>query len=422
MKKSFIPTRYLFVLGTFSLSLLLYIDRVCISAAKSPIAESLNLTDPEMGWVLSIFALGYALFQTPGGLLADKFGAHRVLASIVSIWSLFTAASGAAWNYVSLLIVRFLFGAGEAGAYPSISSAVYKWIPLNERGLVNGINFSGSRVGAAFALPLVAFLIEGFGWRATFYVLGAVGIVWALMWYWWFTDKPEDHKMMSSDEREYIKANLQSSVQKTEKVEKLTLNSILTSKNMWLAMWQYFCSNFTFFFTLTWLFPYIKSTYQINAVEAGLWTSIPLLFGTLGNWFSGWLVDKIYKSGKWEASRKVPAVIGFSLAAIGLLGSVYMTEITGAIAFLSLAIFGADMTLSPSWSFCIDIGKNNAGTVSGTMNMAGNIGAFITALAFPYLREWSGDVTLFFYIGMILNVLAVITWLLMNPKKTIYEN
>ena len=188
--KKLIPTRYLFVLATFSLSLLLYIDRVCISAAKSPIAEALHLSDIQMGWVLSIFALGYALFQTPSGILADKFGARRVLTAIVCIWSVFTALTGAAWNYTSLLVVRFLFGAGEAGAYPSISSAVFKWIPLSERGKVNGINFSGSRVGAAFALPAIAFLIEALGWRNTFIFLGALGFVWATFWYFWFTDRP----------------------------------------------------------------------------------------------------------------------------------------------------------------------------------------------------------------------------------------
>jgi ACS family glucarate transporter-like MFS transporter len=376
-----------------------------------------------MGWVLSIFALGYALFQTPSGMLADKYGARKVLSSIVAIWSLFTALTGAAWNYISLLVVRFLFGAGEAGAFPSISSSVYNWIPLKERGIVNGINFSGSRIGAAFALPLVALMIELLNWRVTFFVLGGIGFVWAIFWYYWFRDRPSEHKTISNEEREYIEANLQSSVQEKSEIEdeKLKLDSLLKSKNMWLAMWQYFCSNFTFFFTLTWLFPYIKSTYNINAVETGLWTSIPLLFGALGNWFSGWLVDRIYRNGKWEASRKIPAGIGFALAAIGLMGSVYMTDIVGAIIFLSIAIFGADMTLSPSWSFCIDIGKKHSGAVSGTMNMAGNIGAFITALAFPYLREWSGDVTLFFYVGAVLNVIAILTWLAMKPRKSLYE-
>ena len=225
---------------------------------------------------------------------------------------------------------------------------------------------------------------------------------------------------MSDEEKKYIVENVQSNVQKEEDA-KLTLKAMFTSKNMWFAMWQYFCSNFTFFFTLTWLFPYIKSNYGITAVEAGIWASIPLLFGAMGNWFSGWLVDKIYKNGNWESSRKIPAIIGFILAAIGLIGSAFMSDVVGAVMFLSIAIFGADMTLSPSWSFCIDIGKKNAGAISGTMNMAGNIGAFLTALAFPYFKEWSGDVTLFFYVGAVLNVIAVFTWMAMKPQKSLEE-
>jgi len=371
--------------------------------------------------VLSIFALGYALFQTPCGMLADRYGARKVLTSIVAIWSVFTAASGCAWNYVSLMLVRFLFGAGEAGAYPGISSAVFKWIPVSERGIVNGINFSGSRIGAAFALPTVAWLVEEVGWRTSFFMLGAIGFIWAAAWFYWFRDYPEHHTKISDEEKELILTTRQK-ISAGETSGALSVTLLFSSKNMLLAMWQYFCSNFTFFFCLTWLFPYIKSTYHLDSVEAGLWASIPLIFGALGNWLSGWTVDKIFSRGKWDLSRKFPAMLGFSLAAVGMLFSVHMTEVVGAITFLSLAVFGADMTLSPSWSFCNDIGKTHSGAVSGTMNMAGNIGAFITALAFPYLKAWNGnDVSLFFYIGVALNILAVFTWLAMKPQKSLLE-
>ncbi|MEM9143696.1 MAG: MFS transporter, partial [Bacteroidota bacterium] len=168
MKKiTYFPKRYLMVLGTFLLALLLYIDRVCISVAKDPIAESLGLSDKQMGWVLSAFALGYALLQTPSGLMSDRYGPRKILTLIVTLWSLFTALTGAVWNFISLLATRFLFGAGEAGAFPGISRAIYSWIPLKERGIVTGINFSGSRLGAAFALPAVAWLIDVLGWRST---------------------------------------------------------------------------------------------------------------------------------------------------------------------------------------------------------------------------------------------------------------
>ncbi|MFS4467945.1 MFS transporter [Maribacter sp. 2210JD10-5] len=412
--KSFFPVRYQMVGGTFMLALIVLFDRVLISVAKDPVSETLDLSDNEMGWVLAIFALGYALFQTPAGMMADKFGARKTLTIVVSLWSIFTAMTGAAFNFISMLIIRFLFGAGEAGAFPGMARAIYKWIPIGERGLVNGINFSGGRIGAAIALPIVAWLIEVTSWQQSFLILGILGILWALAWYFWFCDNPEDHFAMSNEEVAHIKATTQQE-DTTEEKQKISFSKMFKSKNMGLLMAQYFCSNFTFFFALTWLFPHIKSTYNLDVVEAGFYSSAPLIFGAFGNWFSGWLVDRIYKTGKWSLSRKVPAIIGFSLAAIGIFGSIYMTEINGAIIFISMAVFGADMTLSPSWSTCVDIGKEHSGAVSGTMNMAGNLGSFLTALAFPYLVSFTGSVTPFFILAAVLNTLAILFW--MNIKS-----
>lgn len=414
--KKYFPKRYFMVLGTFLLALLLYIDRVCISVAKEPISETLNLNDKQMGWVLAAFSLGYALFQTPAGMLSDKLGPRKVLSVIVTVWSAFTALTGAAWNFISLLVVRFLFGAGEAGAFPGMSRAIYSWIPLNERGLVTGVNFSGSRLGAAFALPFVAWMIGDFGWRPTFMILGGIGVVWAGAWYVFFRDKPEEHQGISEEEKTVILVNRQQQ-DASENGNKIRMSTLLQSKNMWLAMGQYFCSNFTFFFALTWLFPHVKSEYNLDTLEAGFYTSIPLICGAFGNWFSGAMMDRIFKSGQWNRSRIFPASLGFLLAAVGLVGSIYMDSAVGAIVFLSLAIFGADMTLPPSWSFCVDIGKENSGAVSGTMNMAGNIGAFLTALAFPYLQSWTQSTTPFFVVGALLNSIAILMWFNMKPQQ-----
>ncbi len=408
--------RYLLVAGTFSLTLLLYVDRICISVAKDSISEDLNLSNAEMGWVMSAFALGYALLQTPSGMLADRLGPRKVLTVIVALWSFFTTLTAYAWNFVSLLVIRLLFGAGEAGAFPGISSAVYSWIPLKERGLITGINFSGSRLGAAFALPVLSVLIACVGWKSTFFLLGAIGVVWSVAWFWLFRDKPEDHPGVTEAEKKYIIENRQPTAKGKTKI---SLRQLFVNRNMWLAMVQYFCSNFTFFFALTWLYPHLKSTYQIDSLAAGWYASIPFLAGAFGNWFSGWWVDKIYKKGNWRSSRLKPATVGFLLSATGLFGGVLMTEVNGAVLFLSLAIFGADMTLPPSWSFCVDIGKENAGAVSGNMNMAGNLGSFVTALAFPYLLLWAGTPNFFFYVGAGLNVVGALVWQRMNPEKPI---
>ncbi len=412
--RTFFPVRYRMVFGTFILAMIVLFDRILISVAKDPVANDLGLSDKQMGWVLSIFALGYALFQTPSGYLADKFGARKVLTAVVSLWSIFTALTGAVYNFIALILVRFLFGVGEAGAFPSMARAVFNWIPIKERGLVHGINFSGGRIGAAIALPIVAWLIDFTSWRMSFVILGVIGVLWAVIWYLWYRDNPEDHASVSKDELVLIKE--QTTKQKLDRTT-ISFKKLFSSKAMWLIMGQYFSSNFTFFFCLTWLFPHLKTKYNLDMVEAGFYSSAPLLFGALGNWVSGFLVDIIYKKGKLALSRKMPAIIGFTLAAIGILASIYMEEITGAVVFLSIAVFGADMTLSPSWSACLDIGKEHSGTVSGTMNMAGNLGSFFTALAFPYMVAFTGSYTPFFFVAAGLNLLAIPMWLLIKPQK-----
>lgn len=407
--------RYFVAAGMFLLALLLYVDRVCISVAKESIAGDLLLSDKQMGWVLSIFALGYALFQVPSGILADKFGPRKVLTGIVSIWSILTAMTGAVNNFITLLLVRFAFGAGEAGAFPGMARATYSWFPLRERGLITGINFSGSRLGAAFALPFVAWLITDFGWRNTFLILGGIGVVWAFAWWFTFRDTPEEHTALSTKERDHIVATRQ----QTEPGEKtnLSFSDVSGSKNMWSVVLQYFCSNFTFFFALTWLFPYFKETYNLSAMDAGLYTSAPFIAGAFGNWIGGAMIDIIYRKGNMNLSRKLPAIIGFSLAAIGLVWSVFAGSAVEAVVAISIAILGADMTLPSSWTVCVDIGRRSAGAVSGTMNMAGNVGSFLTALAFPYLTAWLGGAQAFFYVAAGLNVVGIFLWLQIRADK-----
>lgn len=412
-----VPSRYLLVFATFCLSVLLYVDRVCISVAKDTIASDLSLSETQMGWVLSAFALGYALCQTPAGILADRFGPRRILTAVVVFWSAFTGWTAAAFQFVTLLVTRLLFGAGEAGAFPGIARATYSWIPMQERGIVQGINFSGSRVGGAIALWCLPAMIVSMGWRMSFLLLMLVGLAWAAIWCFWFRDDPTERSTIDEDELKYILANRQQTKPSGGADDSLPLSNMAGSASMWLISIQYFCSNFTFFFCLTWFFPHLKKTYALEAVEAGLYSSVPLLCGALGNWCSGWLVDRIYRGGSWVRSRRGPAMAGFALAAIGILACAYADSPLSSIVWFSIAIFGADMTLSPSWSFCIDIGKQHAGAVSGTMNMAGNIGSFLTALAFPYLEVWTNSDTPFFFVAASLNAMAILVWLAADPRR-----
>jgi ACS family glucarate transporter-like MFS transporter len=411
------PFRYLLVALTFCLSLLLYIDRTCIATSKKTICAEFDLSDIQWGWAMAIFTLGYALAQTPTGMMADRTGPRMLLGGIVFLWSLMTAITGAVTGFVQLMIARFVFGATEAGAFPGLARATFSWYPVKERGLVTGINFSASRLGAAAAMFFMPVLINQVGWRGAFYLLGGLGIVFAIIWVLAFRNDPAEHPNVSEEERDYIVANRQQV--SNELAPTLAFSQIMASKAVWLTMIQYFCSNFTFFFALTWLFPYVKETYDLSPGNAGLLCALPLVGGAMGNWFSGYLVDSLYKKQGLVWSRRIPAIMGFSLAAIGLYCSLQTTSATTTILFFTLALFGADMTLSPSWSYCVDIGGKSSGAVSGTMNMAGNIGSFATAIAFPYLKDAFTSPKPFFVVAAVLNVVAIVIWFQMRSDQPI---
>jgi MFS transporter, ACS family, glucarate transporter len=411
--------RFILLFSTFLLTVLLYIDRAAISAAKADITSDLNITITQFGWIMAIFTLGYALFQTPTGRLADVFGARKVISGIVIAWSALTSLTGFAWNYFSMLIIRFLFGAGEAGAYPSLAKVVYNWFPIKERGVVQGINFSGSRIGAAFAMPLVAWMITEIGWRNTFVVFGGFGVLYGILWYMLFRDKPENAGLIGDKEIEYIRKNRQQAPAVAGRSVKFI--DLMHSASMWKLMIQYISSNFTFYFSITWMYTYILDRFQLGVVQTGFFVSIPLIGGSIGNWFGGALVDAIYRKNKWTLSRRIPASAGFILSAIGMIMVTQVNTPGLSVVFMTLALFGADMTLSPSWAFCIDIGKEDAGFVSGTMNMAGNLGAFITIIAFPYLFKWTNKYEPFFVICAILSILAIVMWSSLDPKKSIFK-
>ncbi len=401
-----------------------FMDRICISTASDLIMSDLDISQQMMGYIFGVFAVSYALFQVPAGWFADRYGPKKALLIVVGFWSSFTALTGAAWNAVSMLFIRFFFGAGEAGAFPGATRAVFNWVPSKERGLANGIFHSGGRVGAALSLLLMPFLIRVVGWRWTFVINGAIGIVWALVWLVWFRNHPKDHPGVSAAEREYIESGIQDELTVDEKVP---FGLIITSPNMVLAMVQYIASNMTFFISLTWLFPYMKSQWGEGAE---VYTPIPLILGMIAHWSAGGLVSFIYARGYHVASRRVPAVIGFSMGVIGLLLSTEMADST-PLAFIlsfSIATFGVEMTIAPSWTFCMDIGGRKTGAVSGTMNMLGNLGSAASAVLFPYfvahitipfVAETTGNGNSFFIFAAFLNLIGIFCWVLMDPRKPI---
>ncbi|MFC1552153.1 MFS transporter [Candidatus Latescibacterota bacterium] len=415
--------RFILIAILFYHSVNTLMDRVVISSAKDGIVTDLGISDQMMGYVFGIFALGYAMFQIPSGWIADRYGPRKALSVVVGVWSCFTMLTGAAMNAVHMLILRFAFGMGEAGAFPGATRAFYRWLPPKERGLAHGINFSGARLGPAFALFVMPFLIRAIGWRMTFVINGLIGIVWAVIWVWWFRDDPKDNKYINQAELDYIEEGQQQS----EFVEKsdATFGQIFVSSNMLLTMYQYTASNMTFYVCFSWLAPYLSSRWGRTGE---LFAPIPLLVAAASQLISGGLVTWLYNRGYHVGSRRIPAIIGFFLGAAGLLLATQTTNIVPFILSFSIAILGVDMTLSPSWSFCMDIGGKKTGMVSAAMNMAGNIGSAVSAIIFPFFvanvtlpffAAETGSANSFFIFAAVLNITAIFAWLGMNPRREV---
>jgi MFS transporter, ACS family, glucarate transporter len=393
--------RYAVIFFLFVLSMITYIDRVCISTAKDAVARDLQLSDSAMGMVFGSFALGYALAQIPSGMFADRFGPRIALTAVVTLWSALTALTGAAWSLVSLVVIRFLFGVGEAGAFPGSARAIYNWLPVKERGRANGIMFSGARIGAAFSFPLLVWMLGRWDWRMSFVILGGVGVLWALVWFLWFKDHPDVPV-----------------VQPADLTETIGLRDVFRSGKMALAMTQYFAGNFTFFLCLSWMLPYLKDQYSLSDVEAASYAMAPLLFGATAQWVAGFVVDGLYKSRYRAWSRRFPAMLGFLMAAIGLVVAAYMETPLAAVAWFTAATFGVEMTISPSWAYCADVAGKSSGSVSGSMNMMGNIGSFVSANAFPWLYGMTGTAVAYFCVAAALNAVAIVCWYHMRSVGT----
>lgn len=413
--------RWVVVALLFLFSFLTIVDRVAISAAKPYMAAELGIDDVAFGMIFGIFALGYALLQMPSGWAADRVGPRRFLAFIVITWSLFTGLTGLLTTVGALIAIRFLFGAAEAGIYPTASRAIYNWLPRRERGAAQGLLFVGSRLGAAFGLSVVSFVMTFAGWRGTFGVLSIAGILLAAVWWTWFRDTPAEQPRVSASERALI-AGAAAEDPSMAGAPAATSAPASAPASLWgtdavLLALQYFASNFTFFIAFSWLLPYLHTHYGLSAAAAGAYASLPLYFGAFGNWASGTVVDRLYRQGHWTRSRRLPAIAGFALGAAGLLAAPSMPTVLGAVLCFSIATLGVDMTLSPSWTACQDIAGARTGLLSGAMNMLGNIGSFVSSVIFPILLQQTGSAATYFYLAALINIAAILCWWRIRPDR-----
>ena len=363
----------------FLLTVITYLDRVCIGTMATAISADLGLSKTQMGAAFSAFILGYVLFEVPGGWLADRFGARLLLPRIVVWWSVFTAATAGAWSFGSLLAIRFLFGAGEAGAFPACSTVVLRWFPRSERGRANGLLLTGSRLGGAVAPALVIGLMHSLGWRQTFLAFSLLGVLWSVMWYRWYRNRPEEHSGVTAAELEQIRQD-----SPPDAPASLDWRRLLRNRNLWALCGMYSGYTYGLYFYLTWLPTYLREHRGLSWAGVGLGAALPLLVGAAANTLGGYGTDLLVRRLGLRWGRRLPAAAGLFAAAILLAIAALTSNPVLSLAALALSFGAADLILPVCWATCIDLGKQNSGVVAGLMNSLGQVGGMLS----PYLLGW----------------------------------
>jgi sugar phosphate permease len=406
--------------------LITYLDRVNISTAAPVIAKEFNFDKITMGVIFSAFVWSYALFQIPGGWLGDQFGPRRVLTAIVSYWSVMTALTSFATGWVSFTAIRFLFGAGEGGAFPAATRSMQLWFPRQERGLVQGVSHSASRVGAAIAPPLVVAIMTTLGWRWVFYICGAIGILWAILWYWAYRNLPEEQDSVSRGELAYIRGVDETGNVKPPQIEKTATvpwGTLFRSPNMWAIMCAYFTYVYCLWIFLSWLPSYLVDYRHFTLVKVGIFASLPLWAGVVGDTVGGVAVDwLLVKTGNTKLAHRAVAIVGMLGCAAFMVPAAVTEDPYTAVYCLTAALFFLECTIGPSWAVPMHVGGKYSGTVSGAMNMAGNIGGALSPTVFGILAEYGSWVAPF-VVAAVLLVLGAAVWAFwLDPEVSVLED
>jgi sugar phosphate permease len=415
-----------YVLVLISLMYLItYLDRVNISAAAPVISKEFGFDKITMGAIFSAFVWAYALFQVPGGWLADRFGPRNVLTAIVAYWSVMTAVTASAAGGLSFIVVRFLFGVGEAGAFPGATRAMQVWYPPRERGFVQGITHSASRLGAAIAPPFVILIMTTFGWREAFYICGAVGVVWALWWYFTYRNLPEEHALVNRAELERIRGtDAQGNVNqpRLEARADVPWRTLLRSPNMWAIMCAYFTYVYCLWIFLSWLPSYLIEYRHFTLFTVGFLASLPLLAGVVGDTVGGLATDWLLrKTGNAKLSRRLVAIVGLLGCVVCIVPAALVEDAHAAVYCLTGAGFFLECTIGPSWAVPMDTGGKYSGTVSGMMNMAGNFGGALSPLVFGALAQLGSWQAPFIVAAALLVIGAAIWAFWLDPEVSVVE-
>jgi MFS family permease len=391
-----------------TLSTITYLDRICIMRVRGEMQTDLGFDDTQMGYVFAAFYLGYALFEVPAGWMGDAWGSRSVLTRIVLLWSIFTGLHGAMWQFSSqtaftatipftgtavavtwvlltMVIVRFMFGAGEAGAFPNIARITGTWFPFRERGLAQGLVWMSARLGGAVAPLIIGRLAVALTWRGGFAVLGSVGAIWAVAFYLWFRNSPQEHPSCNEAERAVIAEGAISA-----EVQHVTppWGQMLRLPSLYALCVASATVSFGWYFYATWQPLFFKEVHGVDATAASSEISLglPFVCGAVGCLVGGWLSDVLVRSTGRRWGRSLMGMGGYGMAGLCFLASAFAPNAFWATVLLCTASFFNDLAIPPIWAACADIGGRYSGTLSGIMNMAGGIGSVTCPIFIPVLN------------------------------------
>jgi MFS transporter, ACS family, glucarate transporter len=402
---------------TVALAAVTYLDRVCIAVLAPKISAELGLSRIEMGYIFSAFAVAYALFGVPAAWWTDRDGARRVLTWVVLWWSAFTMATAAAWNFASLLVIRFLFGVGEAGAWPSVARVYSRWIPAGERGRIQGIFFAGAHLSGGLTPLAVAAIAGWLEWRAIFVFFGVIGVLWTVGWYAWFRDEPREHASVSAAERDHIEATRGLPAAKDHVAGGWT--AVFKTRTVAPLCVQAFANSYGFYFFITWLPTYLAQARGMKGAELAIFSGLPLMLSFVADLMGGEGSDKLARRISLRAARRAFGVGGYALAALAIFLATQLSS--GFAAGLLIAIGGACsmLTLAPAWATAVDVGGRHAGVTAGVMNTVGQFGGILSPLVLAYLVDATNNWNIPLMVLAGIYAMAGFAWLMIDPDQRV---
>ncbi|MGH9681437.1 MAG: MFS transporter [Candidatus Acidiferrales bacterium] len=401
------------------LALISYVDRTCISVSGPYLASDLGLSSVQMGFVYGAFILSYGLFAVPGGLWGDKIGGRKVITTLVVLFSVFTALTGVVHALWSLVLVRFLFGAAESSVGPNSSKVIAKWLPPNKWGLAQGLMWMSGRIGGAFAPGLVIAVAPLLGWWGSFWFFAAIGCVWAVWFWFWFRDSPEEKRGVTEEEIRIIRAR-ESASSSGHGFVRLPWATLLRSRVIWTICGMYFCFSYGWHFYMTWFPTYMKAQ-GFSTKQMGLFGGLPFFFGAFGCVAGGLLTDYVVKRTGSVKNRRYIGAAGFFLMAICMFLVSRMENAMACALTISMASFFGDLTLSSCWAVCMDVGSEYAGTITGLMSTSGNIGGFLFPVVSGFLVQSTGSWKVPIMVSGTIFLIGSILWLRVDSSQSVLD-